>query len=256
MTELATPGPAPVRFGAGMAVVTLLLFLATQMSVGTAITIGGVILTGTLHGFNDKPAITAMLTAIGPTLIIASTAFAAAAALFATRAWAWHLVKDRSRAGLGAVPISRRQTLNAILGGVALCGAYLAVAHFVFPPRPGTPLSPLMRIVASGVAGRVALVVAGLILAPAIEELLFRGLLLRGFAESWGIGVSATIVTLIFVALHVPEVMQYWPAMIGIFGLAGATLAARLVTGSIYASMAVHAAYNGAITMVAFIALS
>jgi hypothetical protein len=256
MTELAPPGPVPARFGAGMAIATLILFLATQMSVGLVITLGGLILTGAQRGLSDKAATAAMLTAIGPTLVIASTAFAAAATLFATRAWAWHLVKDRSRAGLGVVPLSRRQLLTALLGGVALCGAYLAVAHFVFPPRPGTPLSPLMRIVANGVAGRVALVIAGLILAPAIEELLFRGLLLRGFAESWGMGVSATIVTLIFVALHVPEVTQYWPALIGIFGLAGATLAARLVTGSIFASMAVHAAYNAAIIMVAFIALS
>ena len=59
--------------------------------------------------------------------------------------------------------------------------------------------------------------------------------------------------TLLFV-LHLFEAGGYWPAVVSILLLSVVTLVARLRTGSVVAAMAVHAAYNATLAVVAFAA--
>jgi len=262
MTDLAIPAipaipapPPPPRFGAGMAIGTLLLFLFAQTAVGIVVAVGGVIVTIARHGVNDTRAFNAMLTDLGPALILASALVAAAVTYIAARAWAWHLVKDRSTGGIGVVSTSTLQILVAIVTGVALAGIYLAVAQLILTPRTGTPLGPLMQIAASGLVGRIVFGFVALFVAPPVEEFLFRGLLLKGFTVSWGANAAGIVVSIVFVMLHVPETMHYWPALAAVSALATATLAIRLITGSVFTSMALHAAYNGAMVLVCFVAI-
>jgi membrane protease YdiL (CAAX protease family) len=256
MSELALAVP-PVRprFGTGMAIATLLLFLCAQMSVGTIIAVGGMILTFARHGVNDAAAMSAMMTDIGPALLIASAAISAAVAMFVARAWAWPLVTDRSAGGIGIIATPARHILPAMLAGVALGSLYIAVAQYLLPPRIGTPLGPLMKIAASGMSGWWSFAIIALFVAPPVEEFLFRGLLLKGFAESWGMTTAAIIVSVVFILLHVPETMHYWPALIAVSALAIGVLATRLVTGSVVAAMALHAAYNAVMVVIAFTAM-
>jgi membrane protease YdiL (CAAX protease family) len=262
MTDLAIPAipappPAPPRprFGAGMAIGTLLLFIFAQTSVGIVVAVGGVIVTIARHGVNDQRALTAMFTDIGPVLILASAVVAAVVVYFAARAWAWDLIEDRTAGGIGLVATSRRQILVAALTGVALAGVYLVVAQYFLPPHKGTPLGPLMKIAASGMAGRIVFGFVGLFVAPPVEEFLFRGLLLKGFTVSWGATTAGIVVSIVFIMLHIPETMHYWPALVAVSALAAATLAVRLITGSLFTSMALHAAYNGAMVLVAFVVI-
>jgi membrane protease YdiL (CAAX protease family) len=265
MTDLAIPTipeipavpapPPPPRFGAGMAIATLLLFVFAQMAVGIIVAIGAVVVTIARHGVNDTRAFKAMFTDIGPVLILASAVVAAVVVYFAARAWAWHLIDDRSAGGIGMVAASTRQILVAIMTGVALAGVYLFVAQVFLTPRAGTPLGPLLQIAASGLAGRIVFGFVGLFVAPPVEEFLFRGLLLKGFTESWGATAAGIVVTVVFIGMHIPETMHYWPALIAVSALAAATLAIRLITGSVFTSMALHAAYNGAMVLVCFVVI-
>jgi membrane protease YdiL (CAAX protease family) len=262
MSELALPAPAPVpaappppRFGAGMSIATLALVIFAQVAFGVIVAIGAVIVSIAGHGVNDPRAMTAALNDLGPMVLLGSAVVAAAATLFAARAWAWHLVKDRTAGGIGMVAATTRQILVAVLTGVALGGAYLAVARYLLPPHIGTPLGPVMQIAAGGMAGRISFAIAALLVAPPIEELLFRGLLLKGFAASWGLAASGVVVSIVFVLLHIPEAIHYWPALIAIGGLAAATLTTRLVTGSVFAAMALHAAYNAVMVMLSFVVI-
>ena len=262
MTDLAIPAipaipapPPPPRFGAAMAIAILVLFLFAQMSVGIVVAVGGVIVTIARHGVNDTRAFNTMFTDIGPALILASAVVAALVTYFAARGWAWHLVKDRSAAGIGMVATSTRQILVGVVTGVALGGIYLAVAQLLLTPRAGTPLGPLMQIAASGLAGRIVFGFVALFVAPPVEEFLFRGLLLKGFTVSWGATAAGVVVSIVFVMLHIPETMHYWPALVAVSALAVATLAIRLVTGSVFTSMALHAAYNGVMVLICFVAI-
>ena len=244
---------APTRFAAGMAATTLALFIVAQTSAGLHVALVSMFYTMAVHGVNDTRALSGSMKSIGPALILASAVIGAAVALFVARAWAWALVKDRGAGGIGMVAPSRRQLLLAILAGVTFGAIYLAVAEYVLPMPRGARVGPMAQIAASGPLGRAVFGFVAVLLAPPVEEFLFRGLLLKGFAESWGLNAAALFVSGVFVLLHLTEVLFYWPALIAIMTLTVATLAARLMTGSVVAAMALHAAYNTTIVMIVFV---
>ena len=86
----------------------------------------------------------------------------------------------------------------------------------------------------SGMAGRIAVGIAALFVAPPVEEFLFRGLLFKGFSESWGLTAGGIVVSALFVLLHIPETWHYWPANFAVAALAAATLITRRLTGSLF----------------------
>jgi len=245
---------APTRFAAGMAAATLALFIVAQTSVGLHVAVVGMLYAMAVHGVNDARALSGSIKSLGPALILGSALIGAVVALFVARAWAWPLVKDRGAGGIGMIAPTRRQLLLAILAGVTFGAMYLAVAQYLLPEARGARVGPMAQIAASGPLGRAAFGIVAVLLAPPVEEFLFRGLLLKGFAESWGLTAAALFVSGTFILLHLTEVMFYWPALFAIITLTGATLATRLMTGSLYAAMALHAAYNITIVVVVFVA--
>jgi membrane protease YdiL (CAAX protease family) len=83
-----------------------------------------------------------------------------------------------------------------------------------------------------------------LVLAPPIEEFVFRGVLLEGLSKSIGALAAAGIVIFAFVIVHVSETLTYWPAWAAIALLAGAALFFRLKTRSLVPAIAAHVGYN------------
>jgi membrane protease YdiL (CAAX protease family) len=156
-------------------------------------------------------------------------------------------LRDRPLAPIGWIPAPLRVVAAcAILGlGINLLFQVL-VAHL--PPSPNQ-LGPFMQAAALPGWPRVAFIVLALCVGPPLEELLFRGVLLRGFARTWGIPAASILVTILFVAGHLPQVGLYWPAIVAISVLAIATIAARLITGSLAPSLALHASYNMGIVL-------
>jgi membrane protease YdiL (CAAX protease family) len=99
---------------------------------------------------------------------------------------------------------------------------------------------------------RIAWAVLALVFAPLVEEFFFRGLLLRGFTSSWGRRIGGLIVTLLFIATHLFETFNYWPATLAILFLGIITLLARWSTGSLLPALAAHLAYNSIIVVAVF----
>jgi membrane protease YdiL (CAAX protease family) len=60
---------------------------------------------------------------------------------------------------------------------------------------------------------------------------------------------AVTLVTLLFVASHLPEVWGYPPAMVAVGALGVAALYARIRTQSLVSAVALHAAYNLALAL-------
>jgi hypothetical protein len=94
----------------------------------------------------------------------------------------------------------------------------------------------------------VLLIVLVVVLAPIVEEIIFRGLLLRSFMRRMPFWAAALLSTFVFSAFHTYEVNTLAGALtlaaaVGTLGLTNCYLV-RL-TDSLAPGMAVHAAFNG-----------
>jgi len=91
-------------------------------------------------------------------------------------------------------------------------------------------------------AGLLALVGLGMVLlAPAVEELVFRGALFHVFSRRFGAPAAIVGTALLFAALH----LQYGPGGMAMIAADGILLAlARNFTGSLYVPFLMHAIGN------------
>lgn len=235
----APPAEAPPRFGASHALMTFGLVLFGQTAVGIGLVVGTTIV-AVVRGADGAGTADAIGRMTVPALYSAA-AVTVLVVVLALRVWAWHLVRDRSPSGLGFVLPPLRQLLVWSALGLLLATGYLALTRVVPTDFEGGPLA---KVAAAGGSGRVTWTILALLFAPVTEELLFRGLMLRGLMASWGVVAAGTIVTILFFAMHLFEAFGYWPAMVSILTMGLVTLFARLRTGSLITSMAVHGAYN------------
>lgn len=146
---------------------------------------------------------------------------------------------------------SRRDGLLAALAGVVLAFACLFGLVGSFPPPPGHPWGPVAQAVTTGGWSRLLWAVLAIVVAPPAEEFVFRGVLLTGLSR-WGIAVAGAVVTLLFVASHLPEVWGYPPAMAAVGALGVAALTARIRTRSLVPAVVLHAAYNLALALAVY----
>jgi membrane protease YdiL (CAAX protease family) len=238
----------PRRFGAMHAILAFVLLLVAQLASGF-IGIVVMVVWAALRGADLARDMPLLLQRAMVPLIIASAIGSAVVTLALTRLWAWHLVKDRSRSGLGLfVPRGRDLALSA-LAGLLLGALYIAATQFIPTTYRGGPMA---QMATSSPVTRAVWAVLAVLIAPPVEELLFRGLMLRGMLASWGVRTAGIVVTLLFFALHLFETAGYWPSMVAILMLSVATLAARLRTGSIVSAMALHAAYNATLVFTVY----
>jgi membrane protease YdiL (CAAX protease family) len=130
--------------------------------------------------------------------------------------------------------------------------------HDVF--GPDTPTHPIVdKVLHSGWWGWIQAVFLASVVAPLMEETMFRGVLYRHMREAtgrlgrWGsVIVSALVVSFLFAALH-PQGLLAVPVLMA---LAFGFTAAREWRGSLIPSMTVHALHNGALMLMLILAAS
>lgn len=143
-----------------------------------------------------------------------------------------------------------------VIVGTAILAAFLAT---IVPDMPASPLPP------TGEAGGLILqLIAGALLAPFGEELLFRGLATTAWVRNSGFARGVVRAAFLFAFAHVIGVSGETA------GAAAATAAVAFVAripvalvlgwlfirrGSFWASFGLHAAYNGVLLVLADIAL-
>jgi membrane protease YdiL (CAAX protease family) len=101
--------------------------------------------------------------------------------------------------------------------------------------------------------GRAMLFSAAVVIAPLAEEVIFRGILLPGFARHMKTQNALVLSAILFGVFHIPShgVGAIMPGVLGlVFGWA------RLRTGSLAAPMMLHAANNLFVTLLAWLAQS
>ena len=131
------------------------------------------------------------------------------------------------------------------LGCGALLGlTYLWVVVFLAPADHNSPKNPLTEMAMTAGFPRMAWIFLVLMVAPPLEEFLFRGVLFAGFARSWGVPAASGVVTLLFVLVHLPAVWHYQPAIIAITVVGIAAMILRIRARSLLPAVALHFAYN------------
>jgi uncharacterized protein len=170
------------------------------------------------------------------------------ASLFATLALAARSSGIGAKTYLGLVLPRRREVI------IGLCGMALIDAAFVLANAVAGPFESsewfdgvYQKAVATG--SLTVLVMAAVVFAPLIEELLFRGFLLPGWSASrLGPIVAILLTSAIWTALHI----QYdWPALAMVYchGLLLGWL--RLRSGSTVLTIFLHAAGNAVALLLA-----
>jgi len=126
----------------------------------------------------------------------------------------------------------------------------LGMADLLLFEGHGMGDQPLERLAASqlGVLGTALFVVDVVLLGPFAEETLFRGFLLPRLAAQWGETPALVMSSLIFALFH----PQYGPYMALVFFYGWVFGWARLRSGGLSASVGLHMALNGFVTMVMF----
>lgn len=190
----------------------------------------------------------AMLADLLPVALPASLAASALALTVVLRQW---------RDSLGPVAFNwvlvptlgtARQLLVGIASGAVLGSVYLATTKLVSYHDTGPP-SLVSQAAGTPGPGRWAWLVAVVLLAPPLEEALFRGALLGALRESWGLWWAAIVCGVLFWLLHAPEWIRYWPAAVSIGVLTLVVTLLRVRTRSLGPSVAAHFAYNSVLAV-------
>jgi membrane protease YdiL (CAAX protease family) len=131
--------------------------------------------------------------------------------------------------------------------GILVCllaGPFLAIALAALSAILRAPDEPVVQNLMTDRVSLVAVVVFGSLLAPAFEELVFRGFIFPLLARSLGAWISIFLTALAFGLLHGSQFHWSWQSIL-IIGLAGITFGlARYQTGSTAAATAIHVGYN------------
>jgi len=161
---------------------------------------------------------------------------------------AWWVVRGRQHRpfaaslGLGPFRASAGQIIRwLMLGMVMQVLARLVV--LAAPPPPDLDF-PLLDYLETGGEAVAFLVFAVVIMAPLLEEVLFRGLLLQALRRRMPFWPAALVVTALFSALHALQFQDYLPALAGIAALGLLLAWLRERSGSLWPPILVHAGFN------------
>ncbi|MBW8890378.1 MAG: CPBP family intramembrane metalloprotease [Fibrobacteres bacterium] len=226
------------------AVAIIAAFFLVQIFTGSCVAIGEVVYLVVFQGTSDRTLLANAIRRIMlPTAIVSEIA-SALVVLWMTRRF---LTKPGNGGGMAAIgwrPARVSETSLAVLAGCLISLTYLFVLVRIHPPTAGQHWGPMVTAALAGGWSLHYWVILILACAPPIEEFLFRGILLEGLTNSFGIKVAAVIVTSAFVLLHASETLSYWPAWLGIALSAAMDLFFRLKTRSLIPAIGVHFGHN------------
>jgi CAAX protease family protein len=143
--------------------------------------------------------------------------------------------------------LSAHNTLRYLLGGAALSLVVMIVPPML-PEKKGFPLEKMFNSPSSA----YAIAAFAVLIAPFMEELLFRGLLFAFFEKHGGLTFAIVSTALLFAGLHIPEYWGAWNHVIMILVVGLTFSLVRGLTGSLTPSFVLHLAYNGTLMLLLF----
>lgn len=151
---------------------------------------------------------------------------------------------DGSPAGLAWRAAPPRAYLAASLCALGLIGLVVILFHAVPPDTTKLETLPMAKLFSGSGISMLPVLFIAVFLAPALEEMVFRGVAFAGFAARLGPLWAGAITTLAFMAAHAPEKIYYPPGFIDIGLMAVAAVWLRLKYRSIRPCILLHILYN------------
>ncbi len=181
------------------------------------------------------------------------------ACLLAIKVTAWFARRsgeEEWEQAIGWLPVKRSALTFGVMSGLGLSLLYLVLASLWFPPPTDLVDNPINKMLASSGVLLIMACVLMVGIAPIVEEYVFRGVMYKGFEQSWGPVPAACLVTTLFVLMHVPQTQYYPFAWSTLACLSLLTVWLRIRTHSIFPAIACHMAYNGTLVGLALLARS
>ncbi len=150
-------------------------------------------------------------------------------------------------------PSDLRDLWRYVFLGLGLGFGFVLLTEHGVLPSDDLPSPILDTLLVAPYLLKVVWVLMFVILFPVVEEVLFRGVLFTGFSQSWGSTLAGVFATVLFVAVHMPKVLEYWPALLAVTVVGALTVLIRIYTGSLAPGMALHCTYNGTLVAAAFL---
>ena len=144
--------------------------------------------------------------------------------------------------------LSAHNTVRYVLGGTALSLVVMLIPPLL-PEKKGFPLEKMFNSPASA----YAIAAFAVLVAPFMEELLFRGLLFAFFEKHGGLTFAVVATALLFAGLHIPEYWGAWNNVVMILVVGLTFSIVRGLTGSLTPSFVLHLAYNGTLMFLLFL---
>jgi membrane protease YdiL (CAAX protease family) len=230
----------------------VLLAFALYLTATTAVWIvGALVASAGAPPHTAKEAIAAGMLNLTPVLLPASEVAGGLTVLLVLYRWAKRL---DGVTFLDIVPARWGTARQLLLGGgagAALGLAFALLSGFV-PHHPTHPPSVLMQAASLPGPTRWAWIVSALLLAPPIEEAMFRGAFLGGLAQAWGWPAGMLLSGATFWGLHATEWLDYWPAAASLGALTLLVTVLRVRTRTLGACITAHFAYNLVLALAAF----
>jgi hypothetical protein len=135
-----------------------------------------------------------------------------------------------------------------LLAGVALSFTLQGIAHFLPIPKE-VPMDRFFRTPSEA----WALSLFGVTFAPLLEELFFRGFLYPVLVRRFGIAIAVLTTAAGFSLIHAPQLGRAWGPVLVIFMVGLALTLTRAITKSVAASLLMHMAYNGTLSILLFV---
>ncbi len=176
-----------------------------------------------------------MALAYGSVVLIASLLFSRAWSQSFTRGVCWNF------------SIARRQAGRLLLAGVLLAVSIQLLSNYLPVPKE-LPVDSFFRKPLD--AWMVA--IFGTLIAPAFEELAFRGFLYPALRRWTGVLPAAVLTSIPFALLHAQQLAHATAPLAMVFLVSLVLTAVRQRTGSVAASALVHATYNLSIFLAVF----
>jgi len=150
------------------------------------------------------------------------------------------------------MPTAKR-AWGALAGGVGLAfiSQMLSVALQRWIPK-SLPIDQYFRTPASA----YMLAGFGILIAPVVEELFFRGFLYPALARPLGVAPATAITAAGFALLHSEQLAHAWAPLLILFGVGTVLTTIRAITKSVALCVFIHMGYNLTLFTVAFIASS
>ncbi len=144
--------------------------------------------------------------------------------------------------GLRLTGLRRFRRLRIFVAGMALQVVAVVLAALLPPPEEFT--NPMLRFVGNGPWAVAVLFLMAVVMAPFLEEVLFRGMLFPALRRRWRFTPAALAVTVLFTALHGVQTGGYLPALVAIAATGYALAWLREASQSLWPCVLFHMGFN------------